>query len=157
MVRLRAKAPGIATEVRNHTFRGTGITAYLENGTLKKARQRAPHASTRTSQLYDRREDRSCGPLHAYFARPTSTQERLRRASAQMWAKLGSISRNSSNHLRPKLCPLHGNACHVSARMREASYQSGRNRVSQIQHDDGSSYAWRDQALDTLMPDHPRR
>jgi len=34
-------------EVCNHTFRGTGITAYLENGgTLEKARQMAAHAST---------------------------------------------------------------------------------------------------------------
>jgi site-specific recombinase XerD len=47
---------GIATEVCNHTFRGTGITAYLDNGgTLEKARQMAAHASTRTAQLYDRR------------------------------------------------------------------------------------------------------
>ena len=39
--------------------RGTGITAYLENGgTLEKARQMAAHSSTRTTQLYDRREDR---------------------------------------------------------------------------------------------------
>jgi integrase len=59
MVRQRAKAAGITTEVCNHTFRGTGITAYLENGgTLEKARQMAAHASTRTTQLYDRREDR---------------------------------------------------------------------------------------------------
>jgi hypothetical protein len=42
MVRRRAKAAGITTEVCNHTFRGTGITAYLENGgTLEKARQMA--------------------------------------------------------------------------------------------------------------------
>ena len=41
------------------TIRGTGITAYLENGgTLEKARQMAAHASTRTTQLYDRSEDR---------------------------------------------------------------------------------------------------
>ena len=59
MVRRRAEAAGITTEVCNHTFRGTGITAYLENGgTLEKARQMAAHASTRTTQLYDRREDR---------------------------------------------------------------------------------------------------
>jgi len=57
MVRRRAEAAGITTEVCNHTFRGTGITAYLENGgTLEKARQMAAHA--RTTQLYDRREDR---------------------------------------------------------------------------------------------------
>ena len=36
---------GIATEVCNHTFRGAGITAYLENGTLEKARQMAAHAT----------------------------------------------------------------------------------------------------------------
>ena len=59
MVRRRARAAGITTEVCNHTFRGTGITAYLENGgTLEKARQMAAHASTRTTQLYDRLEDR---------------------------------------------------------------------------------------------------
>jgi hypothetical protein len=60
MVWRRAKAAGITTEVCNRTFRGTGITAYLENrGPLEKARQMAAHASTRTTQLYDRREDRS--------------------------------------------------------------------------------------------------
>jgi site-specific recombinase XerD len=59
MVRRRAKAAGITTQVCNRTFRGTGITAYLKNGgTLEKARQMAAHASTRTTQLYDRREDR---------------------------------------------------------------------------------------------------
>ena len=59
MVRRRAKAAGITTEVCKHTFHGTDITAYLENGgTLEKARQMAAHASTRTTQLYDRREDR---------------------------------------------------------------------------------------------------
>src|SRR5262245_54782243 len=52
-----AHAAGITSEVRI-TFRGTGIMAYLENGgRLEKARQLA-HASTHTTQLYDRREDR---------------------------------------------------------------------------------------------------
>ena len=42
-------------EVGNHTFRATGVTAYLKNGgTLEKAAQMANHASTRTTQLYDR-------------------------------------------------------------------------------------------------------
>lgn len=59
MVQRRAQDAGMKTDVCNHTFRGTGITAYLENGgTLEKARQMAAHASTRTTQLYDRREDR---------------------------------------------------------------------------------------------------
>ncbi len=42
----------------NHSFRATGITAYLKNGgTLEKAATMANHASTRTTQLYVRRQD----------------------------------------------------------------------------------------------------
>jgi integrase len=58
MIRRRAKAAGIKTKVGNHSFRATGITAYLKNGgTLEKAAAMANHASTRTTQLYDRRQD----------------------------------------------------------------------------------------------------
>jgi site-specific recombinase XerD len=58
MVRRRALAAGIATKIGNHTFRATGITAYLKNGgTLEKAAAMANHSSTRTTQLYDRRSD----------------------------------------------------------------------------------------------------
>jgi hypothetical protein len=58
MVGRRATAAGIATRLGNHSFRATGITAYLKNGgTLEKAAQMANHASTRTTQLYDRRRE----------------------------------------------------------------------------------------------------
>ena len=58
MVRRRAAAAGIATAIGNHSFRATGITAYLKNGgTLERAATMANHASTRTTQLYDRRSD----------------------------------------------------------------------------------------------------
>jgi len=58
MVRRRATAAGIDTRIGNHTFRATGITAYLKNGgTLENAASMANHASTRTTQLYDRRHD----------------------------------------------------------------------------------------------------
>jgi integrase len=59
MIGRRAAAAGIATRLGNHSFRGTtGITAYLKNGgTLEKAAAMANHASTRTTQLYDRRRD----------------------------------------------------------------------------------------------------
>ncbi len=58
MIGRRAAAAGIMTKVGNHSFRATGITAYLKNGgTLEKAAQMANHASTRTTQLYDRRRD----------------------------------------------------------------------------------------------------
>src|SRR6266700_1373705 len=58
MIGRRAAAAGIETKLGNHSFRATGITAYLKNGgTLEKAAAMANHASTRTTQLYDRRRD----------------------------------------------------------------------------------------------------
>ena len=58
MIQRRAKAAGIDTAVCCHTFRATGITAYLKNGgTLERAAHMANHSSTRTTQLYDRRSD----------------------------------------------------------------------------------------------------
>ena len=56
MVRRRAAAAGIETAIGNHSFRATGITAYLKNGgTRERAATMANHASTRTTQLYGRR------------------------------------------------------------------------------------------------------
>ena len=58
MVQRRTLAAGIGTRIGNHSFRATGITAYLRNGgTLENAAAMANHASTRTTQLYDRRQD----------------------------------------------------------------------------------------------------
>ena len=58
MVRRRAADAGIATKIGNHTFRATGITAYLKNGgKLEVAQQMAAHESARTTGLYDRRGD----------------------------------------------------------------------------------------------------
>jgi len=58
MIRRRASDAGIETKLGNHSLRATGITAYLKNGgTLEKAAAMANHASTRTTQLYDRRRD----------------------------------------------------------------------------------------------------
>jgi len=58
MIRRRAKDAGIKTEIGCHTFRATGITTYLQNGgTLEKAQYMANHASSRTTGLYDRRQD----------------------------------------------------------------------------------------------------
>lgn len=58
MISRRARAAGITAKISNHTFRASGITNYLENGgVLEKAAAMAAHASTRTTQLYDRRND----------------------------------------------------------------------------------------------------
>jgi integrase/recombinase XerD len=58
MVRRRARDAGVKTKIGNHTFRATGITAYLKNGgKLEIAQQIAAHESSRTTGLYDRRDD----------------------------------------------------------------------------------------------------
>jgi len=58
MIRRRAKEAGIETAIGCHTFRATGITTYLQNGgTLEKAQYMANHESSRTTGLYDRRQD----------------------------------------------------------------------------------------------------
>lgn len=58
MVRQAAIKAGLGDRICNHTFRATGITAYLSNnGTLEKAQQIAAHASPRTTKLYDRTND----------------------------------------------------------------------------------------------------
>ncbi len=59
MIRRRALIAGIATPLGNHTFRATGITAYLLNGgTLEHAQTMAAHESPRTTKLYDRTKER---------------------------------------------------------------------------------------------------
>jgi site-specific recombinase XerD len=58
MIRRRAAAAGMQTLIGCHTFRATGITAYLKNGgKLEIAQQMAAHESARTTGLYDRRGD----------------------------------------------------------------------------------------------------
>lgn len=57
MVKRRCRAAGLGEKFSNHTFRGTGITAYLKNdGQLERAQYMAGHASPTTTKLYDRRE-----------------------------------------------------------------------------------------------------
>jgi len=59
MVKRRAKKAGISTAIGNHSFRGTGITNYLENGgSLSEAQRMAGHADPRTTRLYDRRDQK---------------------------------------------------------------------------------------------------
>jgi site-specific recombinase XerD len=58
MVKRRAVAAGILSPIGCHTFRATGITAYLlNNGSLEKAQMMAAHESPRTTKLYDRTKD----------------------------------------------------------------------------------------------------
>lgn len=59
MIKRRAAVAGIPTErICCHTFRATGITAYLENGgTIERAQVIAAHESPRTTKLYDRTAD----------------------------------------------------------------------------------------------------
>jgi integrase len=59
MIRRRAWAAGIMAPIDNHTFRATGITAYLGNGgALEHAQSMAAHESQRTTRIYDRTRER---------------------------------------------------------------------------------------------------
>ena len=59
MIRRRAVSAGIMAPIGNHTFRATGITAYLGiGGVLEHAQSMAAHESPRTTKLYDRTKER---------------------------------------------------------------------------------------------------
>jgi integrase/recombinase XerD len=58
MIKKRAEQAGLSSAACCHTFRATGITAYLENGgTIENAQAIAAHESPRTTKLYDRTND----------------------------------------------------------------------------------------------------
>ncbi len=58
MIYRRAKAAGLTSHATNHTFRATGITAFLENGgAIEDAQAIAAHESPGTTKLYDRTND----------------------------------------------------------------------------------------------------
>jgi site-specific recombinase XerD len=58
MVKRRSMRAGLPESTCCHTFRATGITAYLDNGgRLEHAQRIAAHESARTTKLYDRTGD----------------------------------------------------------------------------------------------------
>lgn len=58
MVKRRIVAAALGAAANCHTFRATGITAYLHNGgTIENAQAIAAHESPRTTKLYDRTSD----------------------------------------------------------------------------------------------------
>jgi integrase/recombinase XerD len=57
-VKNQCAAAGLPDTICNHTFRGTGITVFLQNGgSLEAAQDMANHSDPRTTKLYDRRKD----------------------------------------------------------------------------------------------------
>jgi hypothetical protein len=57
IIRLRAKAAGIEARIGNHTFRATGITAYLRNSDKLEVAQQIANLGSPRTKLYDRRKD----------------------------------------------------------------------------------------------------
>jgi site-specific recombinase XerD len=58
IVKERCAAADLPESICNHTFRGTGITVFLQNGgALEAAQDMANHSDPRTTKLYDRRKD----------------------------------------------------------------------------------------------------
>ena len=59
MVKRRAKAFGFPAVLTNHSFRGSGITEFLDKGgRLEVAGDVAGHASLQTTRAYDRRKEK---------------------------------------------------------------------------------------------------
>ena len=59
MVKRRIRKAGLYGKISPHSFRGTGITNYLEHGgQVEHAQHLAAHADPRTTKLYDRRQER---------------------------------------------------------------------------------------------------
>ena len=58
MVKRRVRQASLGVRANCHTFRATGITAYLLNGgSVENAQAIAAHESPRTTKLYDRTAD----------------------------------------------------------------------------------------------------
>jgi integrase len=58
MIRRRVADAGMPVKIGCHTFRATGITAYLDaGGALENAQAMAAHESPRTTKLYNRTAD----------------------------------------------------------------------------------------------------
>ena len=58
IVKGRCAAAGLPESICNHTFRGTGIRVFVQNGgPLEVAQDTANHSDPRTTKLYDRRKD----------------------------------------------------------------------------------------------------
>lgn len=58
MVKRRFRQAELGAVANCHTFRATGITAYLFNGgTIENAQEIAAYESPRTTKLYDRTSD----------------------------------------------------------------------------------------------------
>ncbi len=59
MIKRRAAKAGLSSNICCHTFRATGITAYLSNGgSIENAQKIAAHESIRSTKLYDRTSDK---------------------------------------------------------------------------------------------------
>ena len=59
IIKRRCRAIGLPPDICNHSFRGTGLTLFMDaGGDMESARQLANHASVKTTQLYNRSGDR---------------------------------------------------------------------------------------------------
>src|SRR5262249_12114485 len=122
----RRAAAGIATKLGKHSLQTTRITAYLKNGgTLEKAAAMASHASTQTTQLYDRRRDGvSLDEVERILVGGASAPVRVIRGSAPELA--------GSGHTGPSTRSAHVQARQSRARMARTltSYQQEISEVS---------------------------
>jgi integrase/recombinase XerD len=79
IVKERCAKAELPENICNHTFRGTGITVFLQNGgSLEAAQDMANHSDPRTTKLYDRRKDlATLGEIERRIALIGTTRSRV--------------------------------------------------------------------------------
>ena len=116
MIKRRAAAAGLPPSTCCHTFRATGITAYLSNGgTIEHAQQIAGHASPKDDEALrpdgghgDRRRDRTHRDLTVF--RTTGRPRPSRRAGSRTGGRrcFRSVDRTEEEADRAPVDPPRG-------------------------------------------------
>ena len=122
MIKRRAVAAGLPASTCCHTFRATGITAYLSNGgTLEHAQQIAGHASPRTTKLYDRDGG------HGHARRDRTHRGSDERRTRPAWVARPSVTWSSPAPASPRACLRAGLSIRMPRFTKEGCDQHGQS------------------------------
>jgi hypothetical protein len=99
MIQRRPADLGMKFRIGCHTFRATGITAYLEAGcTLENAQTKAAHESPRTTKL----------AMRSHSTRSSESQSRAARHRRSLRSELGEATEHGALSCRPWASLLRG-------------------------------------------------
>jgi len=119
MIKRRCHETELGAAANCHTFRATGITAYLLNGgTLEHAQAIAAHESPRTTKLYDARPMKlpsmtsSASEFSAIVARLLAATTAQRFGSDADTSSKWRVHGRRVSEEAPKICIRDGADCH---------------------------------------------